>query len=168
MAAREDVSRAPPWTNQAPPCIRAKTDSSVRYDARVTGASPEPTQPEGLDRATLIVAGVVLLGAVMSILDTTVVNVAIDRLATVLNLDDGERATLRAARSPAGQAQPASEATAPTSLPTQSTSFVGRQRELATATARGQLPTEVTGKSGSAGTVSSAHSRKTAPSGPRL
>ena len=38
-------------------------------------------QPTELDRATLIVAGVVLLGAVMSILDTTVVNVAIDRLA---------------------------------------------------------------------------------------
>src|SRR5271168_964402 len=36
---------------------------------------------EGLDRGTLIVAGVVLLGAIMSILDTTVVNVAIDRLA---------------------------------------------------------------------------------------
>jgi EmrB/QacA subfamily drug resistance transporter len=36
---------------------------------------------EGLDRQTWIVAGVVLLGAVMSILDTTVINVAIDRLA---------------------------------------------------------------------------------------
>ena len=45
----------------------------------------EPTaqasQPEALDRETLIVAGVVMLGAVMSILDTTVVNVAIDHLA---------------------------------------------------------------------------------------
>ncbi len=37
--------------------------------------------PEPLDRETLVVAGVVLLGAIMSILDTTVVNVAIDRLA---------------------------------------------------------------------------------------
>jgi EmrB/QacA subfamily drug resistance transporter len=37
--------------------------------------------PEELDRETWIVAGVVLLGAVMSILDITVVNVAIDRLA---------------------------------------------------------------------------------------
>jgi len=36
---------------------------------------------EGLDRSTWIVAAVVLLGAVMSILDTTVINVAIDRLA---------------------------------------------------------------------------------------
>jgi len=34
-----------------------------------------------LDRGTWIVAGVVMLGAVMSILDTTVVNVAIDHLA---------------------------------------------------------------------------------------
>src|SRR5579863_10152986 len=38
-------------------------------------------QPEGLDRDTLVIAGVVMLGAVMSILDTTVVNVAIDHLA---------------------------------------------------------------------------------------
>src|ERR1700753_4095203 len=37
--------------------------------------------PHALDRESLVVAGVVLLGAIMSILDTTVVNVAIDRLA---------------------------------------------------------------------------------------
>jgi EmrB/QacA subfamily drug resistance transporter len=43
-------------------------------------SAPAP-QPEGLDRDTMIVAGVVLLGAIMSILDTTVVNVAIDHLA---------------------------------------------------------------------------------------
>ena len=43
-------------------------------------ATPAPAD-EGLDRSTWIVAGVVLLGAVMSILDTTVINVAIDRLA---------------------------------------------------------------------------------------
>ncbi len=46
--------------------------------------APE-SQPEGLDRETLIVAGVVLLGAVMSILDTTVVNVAIDQLAVAFH-----------------------------------------------------------------------------------
>src|ERR1700753_1582456 len=50
---------------------------------------PEATktayQPEALDRDTMIVAGVVLLGAVMSILDTTIVNVAIDHLATVFH-----------------------------------------------------------------------------------
>jgi EmrB/QacA subfamily drug resistance transporter len=45
----------------------------------------QASQPEGLDRETLIVAGVVLLGAVMSILDTTVVNVAIDHLAVVFH-----------------------------------------------------------------------------------
>ncbi len=48
-----------------------------------------PTQPsgepEGLDRETMVVAGVVLLGAIMSILDTTVVNVAIDHLAVAFN-----------------------------------------------------------------------------------
>jgi EmrB/QacA subfamily drug resistance transporter len=43
------------------------------------------SQPEGLDRETLIVAGVVMLGAVMSILDTTVVNVAIDHLAVAFH-----------------------------------------------------------------------------------
>jgi EmrB/QacA subfamily drug resistance transporter len=43
------------------------------------GAPTDP--PTELDRETLVVAGVVLLGAIMSILDTTVVNVAIDRLA---------------------------------------------------------------------------------------
>ncbi len=56
-------------------------DSSVRYDGAVAEMSPQPSAPEGLDRETLLIAGVVLLGAVMSILDTTVVNVAIDHLA---------------------------------------------------------------------------------------
>src|SRR5277367_2150332 len=42
-------------------------------------------EPEALDRATVIVAGVVVLGAVMSILDSTVVNVAIDHLAVVFH-----------------------------------------------------------------------------------
>src|ERR1700729_2147083 len=48
-------------------------------------SSAQAAQPEGLDRETLIVAGVVVLGAVMSILDTTVVNVAIDHLAVVFH-----------------------------------------------------------------------------------
>jgi EmrB/QacA subfamily drug resistance transporter len=49
-------------------------------------ANPAATPAEdGLDRSTWIVAGVVILGAVMSILDTTVVNVAIDRLAIDFN-----------------------------------------------------------------------------------
>jgi EmrB/QacA subfamily drug resistance transporter len=47
-----------------------------------TGASPPD---EGLDRETLIVAGVVMLGAIMSILDTTVINVAVDHLAVAFN-----------------------------------------------------------------------------------
>jgi EmrB/QacA subfamily drug resistance transporter len=38
-------------------------------------------ESDALDRGTMIVAAVVLLGAIMSILDTTVINVAIDRLA---------------------------------------------------------------------------------------
>jgi EmrB/QacA subfamily drug resistance transporter len=44
-------------------------------------SAPARPAPEPLDRDTLVVAGVVLLGAVMSILDITIVNVAIDRLA---------------------------------------------------------------------------------------
>jgi EmrB/QacA subfamily drug resistance transporter len=47
--------------------------------------SGPPIESEGLDRETLIVAAVVLLGAIMSILDTTVVNVAIDHLATAFH-----------------------------------------------------------------------------------
>src|ERR1700756_1493350 len=47
--------------------------------------SAQATQPEALDRETLIVASVVLLGAIMSILDTTVVNVAIDHLAVAFH-----------------------------------------------------------------------------------
>ena len=44
-------------------------------------SAPASHAPQELDRDTLVVAGVVLLGAIMSILDTTVVNVAIDRLS---------------------------------------------------------------------------------------
>src|ERR1700710_1796919 len=39
------------------------------------------SEPTELDRDTLVVAGVVLLGAIMSILETTVVNLAIARVA---------------------------------------------------------------------------------------
>jgi EmrB/QacA subfamily drug resistance transporter len=52
--------------------------------AQETTAS-EGHDPNALDRDTMVVAGVVLLGAVMSILDTTVINVAIDRLAIDFN-----------------------------------------------------------------------------------
>ncbi len=44
-------------------------------------AAATPSDPNALDRETMVIAGVVLLGAIMSILDTTIVNVAIDRLA---------------------------------------------------------------------------------------
>jgi EmrB/QacA subfamily drug resistance transporter len=53
--------------------------------SEMTAQPAQPPQPEGLDRETLVVAGVVLLGAVMSILDTTVVNVAIDHLAVAFH-----------------------------------------------------------------------------------
>ena len=47
-------------------------------------STPSPAAPaadDKLDRGLLLVAGVVVLGAIMSILDTTVVNVAINTLA---------------------------------------------------------------------------------------
>lgn len=48
-------------------------------------AVSDGSDPNALDRETMVVAGVVLLGAIMSILDTTVINVAIDRLAIDFN-----------------------------------------------------------------------------------
>ncbi|HEY5332424.1 MAG TPA: DHA2 family efflux MFS transporter permease subunit [Solirubrobacterales bacterium] len=48
-------------------------------------AAAAPVDPNALDRDTLVIAGVVLIGAVMSILDTTIVNVAIDRLSIDFN-----------------------------------------------------------------------------------
>jgi EmrB/QacA subfamily drug resistance transporter len=49
--------------------------------AEANGSPATTHDPNALDRETMVVAGVVLLGAIMSILDTTVINVAIDRLA---------------------------------------------------------------------------------------
>src|SRR6202042_2221458 len=49
------------------------------------GADATPVDPNALDRETLVVAAVVIIGAVMSILDTTIVNVAINRLAIDFN-----------------------------------------------------------------------------------
>lgn len=43
-----------------------------------TQASPTPPQSDALDRGVLLVAGVVVLGAIMSILDITVVSVALE------------------------------------------------------------------------------------------
>jgi MFS family permease len=45
---------------------------------------PEPSG-SGLDRQTWIVAGVVIVGIVMSVIDTTIVNVALDTLARELH-----------------------------------------------------------------------------------
>jgi hypothetical protein len=40
--------------------------------------SPEGWLSGGLDRSTLVVAGVATLGLIMAVLDTTIVNVALD------------------------------------------------------------------------------------------
>src|SRR5215204_4538757 len=44
-------------------------------------AGPATSKPEPLEPRVWIVAGVIVLGALMTILDTTIVNVAIDTLA---------------------------------------------------------------------------------------
>jgi EmrB/QacA subfamily drug resistance transporter len=49
--------------------------------------TPQAKKDEGLDRGLLLIASVVVLGAIMSILDTTVVNVAIKTLATDFKTD---------------------------------------------------------------------------------
>ena len=53
-----------------------------------TAVSPGASQPPSdasLDRGTWIIAGVVIVGMVMSILDTTIVNVALDSLSRDLH-----------------------------------------------------------------------------------
>ena len=49
----------------------------------MTSAAPAPEYPDKIDGAVLKVAGVVVLGAIMSILDITVVNVALPTFQTV-------------------------------------------------------------------------------------
>ena len=51
----------------------------------VTVGAPAGTDDTHISRALLMVAAVVVLGAIMSILDTTVVNVAIDHLAVAFH-----------------------------------------------------------------------------------
>ena len=60
--------------------------SAWRIDWHAMSASPAPLTPaaaddDKLDRGVLLIASVVVLGAIMSILDVTVVNVAISSLA---------------------------------------------------------------------------------------
>ncbi len=50
-------------------------------------SSPTGASNEGLDRRLLAIASVVVLGAIMSILDTTVVNVAINTLSRDFDTD---------------------------------------------------------------------------------
>src|SRR6201991_2022422 len=48
-------------------------------------SDPVSVDPNALDRETVVIAAVVVIGAIMSILDTTIVNVAINRLAIDFN-----------------------------------------------------------------------------------
>src|SRR5689334_14763696 len=54
-------------------------------DAMSTNGHTAPPADQGLDRAVLVVAGVVILGVIMSIFDTTIVNVALETLSRELN-----------------------------------------------------------------------------------
>jgi MFS family permease len=51
----------------------------------VSPGASDPSSGNSIDRATWIVAGVLIVGMVMSILDTTIVNVALDSLSRDLN-----------------------------------------------------------------------------------
>ena len=79
---RARASAAHPESHVLPERNRTRRSATI---PGMAGPSAQPVQSEGLDRETLIVAGVVMLGAVMSILDTTVVNVAIDHLAVAFH-----------------------------------------------------------------------------------
>ncbi|HEX4437275.1 MAG TPA: DHA2 family efflux MFS transporter permease subunit [Solirubrobacteraceae bacterium] len=48
-------------------------------------ASPPKSEPLKIERHVWVISGVVILGMIMSILDTTIVNVALDRLSTDLH-----------------------------------------------------------------------------------
>jgi EmrB/QacA subfamily drug resistance transporter len=48
-------------------------------------STPAPVRSDGIDRRVWIISGVAMLGAVMSILDTTIVNVALDSLGRDLH-----------------------------------------------------------------------------------
>jgi EmrB/QacA subfamily drug resistance transporter len=56
-----------------------------RTAAAQAGATPLPGNDQGLSREVKVVAGVVVLGVVMSVLDTTIVNVALDTLSRDLH-----------------------------------------------------------------------------------
>src|SRR5579871_5284059 len=48
-------------------------------------SSATTTEPLKIERHVWVISGVVILGMIMSILDTTIVNVALDRLSTDLH-----------------------------------------------------------------------------------
>ncbi len=60
----------------------AGTDAPTATSPTHTSPATPPVYPEGIDAAVLKIAGVVVLGAIMSILDITVVNVALATFQT--------------------------------------------------------------------------------------
>ena len=65
--------------------------SPRRREHDVSGDAVAPVQrlAAGLDRPTVVVAGVVTLGLIMAVLDTTIVNVALDKLSSDLHASLG-------------------------------------------------------------------------------
>ncbi|MBK6869912.1 MAG: DHA2 family efflux MFS transporter permease subunit [Kineosporiaceae bacterium] len=69
-------------------CVAQRGRSPDSSRSRVSTAAPaQPVYPEKIDAAVLKVAGVVVLGAIMSILDITVVNVALPVFQTIFASD---------------------------------------------------------------------------------
>ena len=66
--------------------MRTETNPAVSGDP----AQPSPQQSDKLDRGVFIVAGVVVLGAIMSILDITVVSVALNTFQNVFDATAAE------------------------------------------------------------------------------
>src|ERR1700761_6852962 len=56
-----------------------------RYRMSSVTATPPKAEPLKIERHVWVISGVVILGMIMSILDTTIVNVALDRLSTDLH-----------------------------------------------------------------------------------
>ena len=64
---------------------RRQASHAERPSTALSPGESQPPSDTSLDRGTWIIAGVVIVGMVMSILDTTIVNVALDSLSRDLH-----------------------------------------------------------------------------------
>ncbi|MFL5842903.1 MAG: MFS transporter [Thermoleophilaceae bacterium] len=80
MRPRSDHDRRPLPRSRA-----RRREHGLKGDA----VAPVQRLAAGLDRPTLVVAGVATLGLIMAVLDTTIVNVALDKLSSDLHASLG-------------------------------------------------------------------------------